>query len=206
MGFRLTPKEDRFFPLFSAVAQVALDATANLAQLVGADPVDRPGLAVGVRELEHRGDEATHAVIRSLAGSFITPFDRGDVYTLAIGLDDCVDRIDDAAQILAMYGISRLPERINGLLNAVTRMAQLTVEAMPRLHSPGDLGEYWIEVNRLENQVDASHRQAVADLLSANGDVVTTLKVKEFFDALRAAAAAFENVAHAIERVAVKGA
>lgn len=206
MGLRFTPKDDRFFPLFSAVAQVALDATANLAQLVGADLVDRPGLADGIRELEHRGDEATHAVIRSLAGSFITPFDRGDVYTLAIALDDCVDRVDDAAQILSLYGISRLPERIDGLLNGVTRMAQLTVEAMPRLHNPVALDEYWIEVNRLENQVGASHRQAMADLLSANGDLVAILKVKEFLDAVRAAAAAFENVAHTVERVAVKGA
>jgi uncharacterized protein len=84
------------------------------------------------------------------------------------------------------------------------RMAALTADAMPRLRSMHDLTEYWIEINRLENQADQAYRRLLAELFNNGKDAITVLKLKEVIDVLEAAADAFENVAHTVESIAVK--
>jgi len=75
---------------------------------------------------------------------------------------------------------------------------------MPGLRSMHDLSEYWIEINRLENQADQVYRQLLAELFNDGGDAITILKLKEVVDVLEAAADAFETVAHSVESIAVK--
>ena len=83
-------------------------------------------------------------------------------------------------------------------------MSELTAEAMPRLRSMKDLSEYWIEINRLENQADQVYRRLLAELFNGGNDAITVLKLKEVIDELEAAADAFEKVANTVESIAVK--
>jgi uncharacterized protein Yka (UPF0111/DUF47 family) len=85
-------------------------------------------------------------------------------------------------------------------------MSELTAEAMPRLRSMRDLSEYWIEINRLENQADQTYRRLLAELFNGEfgGDAITIMKLKEVIEELEAAADAFEAVAHKVEGIAVK--
>ena len=103
MAFRLTPRDDRLIPLISELAQVTLDATAQLAQLVGAEAAGREAAASELTRIEQRGDDATHTLIAALTSSFITPFDRADLHTLALALDDCVDRLDDSGPVSSTH-------------------------------------------------------------------------------------------------------
>ena len=84
------------------------------------------------------------------------------------------------------------------------RAAELTAEAMPRLRTMKDLSEYWIELNRLENQADQVYRRLLAQLFSGEYDAMTVLKLKEVVDQLEEAADAFEHVANTVETIAVK--
>lgn len=206
MAFRLTPRDDRLIPLITALAQVALDATAQLAQLFGAEPSGREAAAGELTRIEQRGDDATHTLIAALTSSFITPFDREDLHTLALALDDCVDRLDDSGQLLMTYRLVGLPHGAAELLNAVTRMSQLTVEAMGHLSTPVRLSRYRIEVSRLENHATRIHRRAVAEVYGSGNDVLAMLKVRELLDEMLAAARSFESVAAVVERILVKGA
>ena len=83
-------------------------------------------------------------------------------------------------------------------------MSELTAEAMPRLRSMRDLSEYWIEINRLENQADQVYRRLLAELFNGGNDAITVMKLKEVIDELEAAADAFEKVANTVESIAVK--
>ncbi|MGN6636988.1 MAG: DUF47 domain-containing protein, partial [Oryzihumus sp.] len=89
-------------------------------------------------------------------------------------------------------------------VEVLARMSELTAEAMPRLRSMSDLQEYWIEINRLENQADQVYRRLLAELFNNGLDAISVLKLKEVIDELEAAADAFEKVAHAVESIAVK--
>jgi hypothetical protein len=84
------------------------------------------------------------------------------------------------------------------------RAAQTTAEAMPRLKTLKDLSDYWIEVNRIENEADKLYRRLISRLYSGEFDALEILKLKEVADQLEEAADAFEHVANVVETIAVK--
>ncbi|MDF2145419.1 DUF47 domain-containing protein [Knoellia sp. p5-6-4] len=208
MGFRLTPQEDSFYDLFAKSASYLVDGARELTTILGAAPSEREAIAARMRELEHNADMATHEIIRKVNSSFITPFDREDIHGLAAALDDCMDMMDAAVDLVVLYRIGELPAGVAEQVEVLSRMSELTAEAMPRLRSMKDLTEYWIEINRLENQADQSYRRLLAELFNGNGggplDAITIMKHKEVIDELEAAADAFEQVAHKVEGIAVK--
>ncbi|NED55977.1 DUF47 family protein, partial [Micromonospora aurantiaca] len=83
--------------------------------------------------------------------TFITPFDREDIYQLASSIDDVMDEMEEAADLVVLYKIEEFPKGIVAMVEVLERAAELTAEAMPRLRSMKELNEYWIEINRLEN-------------------------------------------------------
>jgi predicted phosphate transport protein (TIGR00153 family) len=201
---RLTPQDTSFYDLFARSAGHLVEGSALLTQLVGADPYGREDLAKRLREAEHAADESTHELLRKVNSSFITPFDREDIYLLASNLDDCMDMMEAAGDLIVLYQIGALPSGVSTQVEVLVRMSELTAQAMPRLRSMKDLAEYWIEINRLENQADQVYRRLLAELF--NGDLKATaiMKLKEVIDELEAAADAFEKVAHTVEGIAVK--
>ncbi|WP_406832454.1 DUF47 family protein [Pedococcus sp. KACC 23699] len=206
MGFRLTPQENSFYDLFAKSASYLIDGSRELTTILGVAPSEREAVAARMREIEHAADEATHEIIRKVNSSFITPFDREDIHGLASTLDDCMDLMDAAVDLIVLYRIGDLPAGVSDQVEVLSRMSELTAEAMPRLRSMKDLSEYWIEINRLENQADQIYRGLLAALFNGEygGDAITIMKLKEVIEELEAAADAFETVAHKVESIAVK--
>jgi len=204
MRFRLTPKDTSFYALFARSAEHLVEGSKELTRLLGVEHSEREAAAARMRDIEHAADESTHAIMRKVNSSFITPFDREDIYGLASQLDDCMDLMEAAADLIVLYRIGDLPDGIAAQVEVLVRMAELTAEAMPRLRSMHDLEEYWIEINRLENQADQIYRRLVAELFNDGKDAIAVLKLKEVVDELEAAADAFETVANTVESIAVK--
>jgi predicted phosphate transport protein (TIGR00153 family) len=201
--FRLTPREDSYYDMFADSANNLVTGARLLVELIS-DGVNREGIAEKMRACEHAGDEFTHAIMRRLNESFITPFDREDIYRLASSLDDVMDFMEAAADLVVLYKIDELPRDVVGQVEVLERAAELTAEAMPRLRGMKNLSEYWIEINRLENQGDQVYRRLLAELFGGEYDALTVLKFKEVVDQLEAAADAFEKVANTVESIAVK--
>jgi uncharacterized protein len=204
VGFRLTPRDTSFYDLLATSAILLVDGARELTRLLGVEHSEREAVADRMRELEHAADESTHAIMRKVNSSFITPFDREDIYDLASHLDDCMDLMEAAVDLIVLYRIGDLPDGISAQVEVLARMSELTAEAMPRLRSMRDLSEYWIEINRLENQADHIYRKLLAELFSNGADAILVLKLKEVIDQLEAAADAFETVANRVESIAVK--
>ncbi len=206
MGFRLTPQENSFYDLFAKSAAYLIDGSRELTTILGVAHSEREAVAARMHEIEHAADEATHEIIRKVNSSFITPFDREDIHGLASTLDDCMDLMDAAVDLIVLYRIGDLPAGVSDQVEVLSRMSELTAEAMPRLRSMKDLAEYWIEINRLENQADQIYRGLLAALFNGEygADAITIMKLKEVIEELEAAADAFEAVAHKVESIAVK--
>lgn len=203
MGLRLRPLESSFYDLFSESASHLVDGAALLVQILDAD-ADREAIAEKMREAEHQADETTHRVVKQVNSTFITPFDREDIYALASSLDDVMDYMDETVDLILLYGVDTLPAEFAGQVDVLQRAVQLTAEAMPRLRSMKNLEEYWIEINRLENQGDRSYRRILADLFSGNYKTMEVLKLKDIVNALEKAIDALESVANTVEQIAVK--
>lgn len=204
MRIRLTPRKTSFYDMFATSGKNLVTGASLLKDLLGADPGERKEIAERMRAAEHAGDEATHAIMRELNESFVTPFDREDIYRLASSLDDVMDAMEAAVDLVVLYQIGDLPPEIADQVDVLERAAELTADAMPRLRSMKDLSEFWIELNRLENQADQVYRRILAKLFGGDYDALTVLKLKEIVDQLEAAADAFEHVANTVETIAVK--
>jgi uncharacterized protein len=203
VGLRLRPLESSFYDLFSESATHLVDGAALLAQILDAD-ADREAIAAKMREAEHQCDETTHRIVKQVNSTFITPFDREDIYSLASSLDDVMDYMDETVDLILLYGVDTLPPEFAGQVDVLQRAVQLTAEAMPRLRSMKNLEEYWIEINRLENQGDRSYRHILADLFSGNYKTMEVLKLKDIVNSLEKAIDALESVANTVEQIAVK--
>ncbi len=204
MRLRLTPRDTSFFDLLADSAQHLVTGANLLGELLGAERDARKEIVARIADAEHLADEATHTIMRRINQTFVTPFDRDDIYALASNLDDCMDFMDEAADLIYLYKLDRLPARVADQIQVLQRSAELTAEAMPRLRSMQDLSEYWVEINRLENQADKSYRKLLAKLFEDEKDPIQIMKLKEVIDTLEAAADAFERVANTVETIALK--
>ncbi len=204
MRLRLKPRETTFFDLFAASAQHLVTGSNLLAELLGADRSERKALAKQLSEVEHLADDSTHSIMLLLTQTFVTPFDRDDIYSLASALDDCMDFMEEAADLIVLYKVDELPTRVSEQVQVLQRASELTAEAMPRLRSMSDLSDFWVEVNRLENQADKLHRKLLAELFDKVSDPILLMKLKEIVEVLEQAADAFEKVANTVETIALK--
>jgi predicted phosphate transport protein (TIGR00153 family) len=201
--FSIRPVETTFYDLFSEAAAHLVHGANLLAQMLD-DDSDKKSIAEQMREAEHDADETTHKIVRRVNSTFITPFDREDIYRLASSLDDVMDFMEETVDLIGLYELHKLPAEFAPQVEVLQRATQLTAEAMPRLRTMKDLEEYWIEINRLENQGDRSYRRAVADLFGGSYKSLEVLKLKDIVDSLEHAIDALESVANTVEQIAVK--
>jgi hypothetical protein len=201
---RLTPRENVFYELFTSAANNLLEGAHALEALVSASRGERDALAKQLRDLEHVGDDRTHSILREVNSTFVTPFDREDIHRLASRLDDVMDFFEAAGDLIVLYDLEVLPLEMRHLTEILVRGAELTAGAMPRLKSLTNLSDFWIEVNRLENDADKIYRRFLARLFSGEYDALTVMKLKEIAEQLEGAADALENVGDTVESIAVK--
>jgi predicted phosphate transport protein (TIGR00153 family) len=204
MRLRLTPRDTTIIDLLVKAAEHLVEGADLLQTVLAAPAQERVPLAQAMREAEHRSDEITHATMRKLNSTFVTPFDREDVYALASALDDCMDYMEAASDLVTLTRPAVLPAEVDVQLEVLRKQAACTAQALPRLHEMRGLEEYWVEINRLENQADEAYRVMIAELFSGAYEALELLKVKEVVDALESAADAFETVSHHVETIVVK--
>jgi predicted phosphate transport protein (TIGR00153 family) len=197
------PVDSVFYELLTTSAMHLVDGAKILAEMLG-DSADRTAIASRMQDAEHQADETTHEIAKRVNSTFVTPFDREDIYALASGLDDVMDFMEEAVDLTVLYEVGALPVELAEQVDVLQRCAELTAEAMPRLKSMKNLEEFWIEINRLENAGDKSYRRILAKLFSGQYDALDVLKLKDVVDALEHAVDAFEKVANIIEQIHAK--
>jgi predicted phosphate transport protein (TIGR00153 family) len=204
--FKLRPSDDSFYEMFSRAARNLVKGTELLSELALPD-VDMQSVSERLVDIEHDSDAITHELYKRINSTFITPFDREDIYNLGSLLDDVMDHLEAVGSLLYLYGLTKLPalpREMHELVRVLHQQAVLTADAMPRLKALKDLDEYWVECNRLENEGDRAYRMLLVRLFSGEYDALTVLKMKEVADELEAACDAFEHVANTVETIAVK--
>jgi predicted phosphate transport protein (TIGR00153 family) len=203
---KLRPTDDSFYELFSRAAQNLVTGTQLLSELA-VPGVDVQSVSERLVDIEHDSDAITHELFKKINSTFVTPFDREDIYRLGSLLDDVMDHLEAVGSLLYLYGLTKLPalpREMHELVTVLDQQAHLTADAMPRLKSMKDLEPYWVECNRLENEGDRAYRMLIVRLFSGEYDALSVLKMKEVADELEAACDAFEHVANTVETIAVK--
>ena len=202
--FRLIPTEEKFYDDFRAMADEVRVGARLLEEMLATDPpiADR---AAEVKEVEHKCDFLTHKIIQRLNVTFVTPMDREDIHALARTLDDVMDAIDDAAALIPLYRIEHIRPGARELARVISAQTDELRKAMDALENRHPVVlETAVEINRLENEADRIHNQAVGRLFDEETDAITVMKWKEIYDVLENATDAAEDVANLLENVVVK--
>jgi hypothetical protein len=200
---RLTPQKREFFVLFTEATANARDIARALVELLEDWPEKRERLR-DIRELEHEGDRLTHAVINLLNRTFVTPFDRDDMYRLASAIDDVCDHIDEAADNIDAYEVREVPDKARQQAEVIHRAASRLHDAVSLLEGFKDSQKYLDALRELEDEGDRLSREAVADLFRSGADPLTIIRWKDIHEHLEEAVDACENAADVLEAILVK--
>jgi predicted phosphate transport protein (TIGR00153 family) len=203
VALRLTPQKREFFALFIQASANARDIARALVELLDQWPDDRSRLR-DIRELEHEGDRLTHAVINLLNKTFVTPFDRDDMYRLATVIDDVCDHIDEAADNIDAYEVRDVPLKAREQAEVIHRAASRLHEAVERLEGFKDSSRQLDALRQLEDEGDRLSREAIADLFRSGADPLTIIRWKDIHEQLEEAVDACENAADVLEAILVK--
>ena len=203
MAFRLIPREEKFYTDFQALA-AELQVGARLLEAMLAADEPEWAKADEIKEVEHKCDVLTHEIIQRLNRTFVTPLDREDIHALARSLDDVMDAIDASASLVTLYQLSPVRTGARELAHIITASAQQIGLALTALEQNKGLITHAVEINRLENEADRIHRQAVGQLFNDERDPIAVIKWKETLDFLEAATDRCEDVANVVEGVFVK--
>jgi uncharacterized protein len=203
VAFRLIPREEKFYTDFQALADELYRGALLLEQMLAPD-IPVWAKADEIKEVEHKCDSLTHDIIQRLNRTFVTPLDREDIFALARSLDDVMDAIDASASMVRLYRLECVRQGARDMALIITACTKEIRPALNALEQGKGLITHAIEINRLENEADRAHQQAVRDLFDTEHDPIVVMKWKETLDFLESATDRCEDVANVLEGVMVK--
>ena len=200
----LLPKQEQYFSLFSQMTSYISEAANMLVEMLEDRKADYPEYSRRIKSIEHQCDELTHSISTRLNKSFITPFDRVDIYLMSSALDDIVDLIDDAARAMVMFDVRESTQHARDFADVIRRMSIELHEIVSKLAKPDGITERLVVLHSLENEGDEIYHTAIAELFHEATDPLHVVKWKEIYEKLEATIDRCENVANIIESVIIK--
>jgi predicted phosphate transport protein (TIGR00153 family) len=203
--FKWIPKEEKFFDMFTAMAQNAHEGAKLLKQMMETEE-NNADLAESLKGLEHKGDILMHDLLIKLNKTFIVPIDREDIYALSSSIDDVIDLIESIARRKVLFKISNIGPGSREISHLLLRATAEIVSAISQLQNGKKVMDHCIEINRLEDEADHIYHEALAKLFDTEKDPINLIKRKELIETLETALDKCEDVANVIEGIIVKNA
>ena len=206
MRLAVVPRPAEFYSLFAAVGENAVEA-ARLVDLRVRDFPEGDVSQAQVKGIESRGDDLTRQIIQLLNTQYVTPFDREDIYELARAVDDIVDHIEHASDLLTLYRVEAPMEQAKAQCRVLVAAAESLARALSLLRTPVKAQEHLAVVKKHEDEGDRIVRDAIAALFEDDGvNPLAVIRWKDIFEALEEAIDACETASHVVGNIVVKNA
>ncbi|MGA7194069.1 MAG: DUF47 family protein [Anaerolineales bacterium] len=197
-------RQNVFLKLIHDQAALTLEGLDALKTYVGSQ--DRTASAL-LEAKEKEADEARRILIDELNKTFITPFDREDIFALSRSIDDVLDYAYSTVSEMEILKVKATPfmQRMAALLRDAAFELSMAVNALEE--HPAVANDHAQRAKALENRVEAVYREALADLFSGVEDlkhVVKMLKLREVYRHMSNAADRGDEAANVIADIVVK--
>jgi uncharacterized protein len=206
--FKFLPKEDKFYTLFVNNAEIAHEAAIMLNDYVG-NISNKQELLKGLKEIEKKGDLKVREIIEELNKTFLTPFDREDIYAIAKEMDNVIDYIERSASRFDMFNVVSLRNGTKELCEMIVKITSEQVEMMKNFSTMNKNGSVISKVhaiNVIEEDGDTVSRSAIKHLFSENVEALEVIKWREIYKHLENTLDATQHVANLVEGVVMKNA
>ena len=208
MGFRNKTQGPDFFEDFTSQARQLVQAVEFLTHIYAASPEERIALRDQLHEVEHRGDELNHDIVQRINSSFITPFDREDINSLANGIDDVTDQIYGCAKRITFYKPKQIPRAAEEIAQMVLEGTQYMHKAIGELHSlkkkAGEIEKYCNKLHEIESQADEVFQNFTIELFENYTDAIEIIKLKEIVNVLEGITDEIDHIGKTIKIIIVK--
>jgi hypothetical protein len=203
---RLLPRDERFFDLFTSVAERTVEASGLLKDMLSADPSRRGPIVDQIKRLEHECDQLTHEVVTRLDKTFITPLDREDIHELAGRLDDVIDLIDGNARRAQIFHVGVAPTGVILMAETIQKCNEQVLVAVKGLSDNESAGVIaaCIQVKRHEEEGDSLYHEWMGKLFEGTPDPLSVIKWKEIYDNLEKTLDFAEDAANVLESISIK--
>ena len=203
----LVPKDTKFFPLFEQASSNLIEIATNLHEAVNLPLKEREVLFQKIDALEQKGEDITRQTNLELSRNFITPFDREDIHSLIISIDNVADNLHGAASRMRLYQVDKITRSIRKLTEINLEACQnidVAVRELRDLKKMKNITDAIVRINKLENKSDNVYDKAVLDLFENETDAKNIIKYKEVLSVLENAADKCKSVASVLESISVK--
>ena len=200
---QLIPRDEKFYELFQEQAENVHEAAEKLVSLFS-DYTDVEKHVTEIKFVEHRGDQLTHEIVMRLNRTFITPFDREDIYALSSTLDDVLDLMDGVAGRMVTYKIAAVPDGARRLSRVILHGAEILLSAFSEMHKSGEIVKQCQQLKQLEEEADRIKGECVGRLFEDSVDAIEVIKWKEIYEVLEATTDKMDDVANVLETILLK--
>jgi uncharacterized protein len=204
----LAPKEGKFYPLFKDASANLIVASELLVALMNEpDSEKREKVVQKIKEAELVGDQIAKNLFLTLNSTFITPFDREDIYDLISTTDSVVDLINGTAKRIHLYHFTEIPAEFGDMANAIYRASIEINTTFNGLRDVLNLAKYkdnCHKISEIEEMGDEINHKYTAKLFQEEKDAIELIKKKDVIQSLEKAIDRCDDVADIISSVIVK--
>ncbi|MCW2956588.1 MAG: hypothetical protein JWO69_1457 [Thermoleophilia bacterium] len=204
MAFSLVPKNTKFDSLLVQGGDIAAQTALAMQKMLGGYP-QTSGMVAEIKALEHQGDRVMREIVGELTATFVTPYDREDIYELAKYVDDIIDDTDEAASLFDIYQVEAVTNTVKGQADILVAATQELSAALRHINEPSRMELHWQNIHKLEDAGDELLRTGIKEVFAACYDEPAIIICwKDIYNQLEEAIDSCERAASILEQIAVK--
>lgn len=204
MAFSLVPKNTKFDSLLVQGGDIAAETAVAMQRMLAGYP-QTSGMTADIKALEHQGDRVMRSIVGELTATFVTPYDREDIYELAKYVDDVIDDVDEAASMFDIYQVEAVTNCVKGQADILVAATAELSAALRHINEPSRMEHHWQNIHKLEDAGDELHRTGIKEVFAACYDEPAIIICwKDIYEKMEDAIDSCERAASILEQIAVK--
>jgi uncharacterized protein len=204
----LLPRETCFFTYMQDLADILIEGTGFfkdfIARFEAFSEADIHVNLAKIKDYELKGDAVEMKIIDELHKTFITPLDREDIHSIAIGIDRGLDILNSISQKFEVYNIRKFPPNVASFAVLIADIAMQIKPLLAALEKKKDINLVVENIHAIENKADYLFHLSMADLFSGAYSAIDVIRFKDVYEHMEACVDSLDYIGKVVRGIVVK--